>query len=91
MSEPNSTTTAPEPGDDDQVPTRRRGRRKSSTDRAQKPETADAGTAEVVYLGDTEEERLARIQGRIRTKKGRYLRSLTDLGNVERYLDQYAG
>ncbi len=93
-----STTESAGPADDEnaqQAPPQRRGRpRKAPADSPQQQTVTsadDAGTAEVVYLGDTEEERLARIQGRIRTKKGRYLRSMTDLGNSERYMDRYAG
>lgn len=47
--------------------------------------------SEVVYLNTSDSDRLARTQGRVRTKKGRYLRPLTDLGNTERYADSYDG
>lgn len=92
MSTPGTNT---DPADDDSqaaptAPPRRRGSRRK-TPAASPQQEHEAGTAEVVYLGDSEADRLARIQGRIRTKKGRYLRSLSDLGNAERYMDTYAG
>jgi putative DNA primase/helicase len=58
---------------------------------ADQPPADSAGTAEVVYLADSEAERLARTQGRIRTKTGKFLRPLTDLGNTERYSDSHGG
>lgn len=88
MSTPGTTTG---PADDDgQSPPTPPPTRRGTRQKAPATET-EPGTAEVVYLGDTDADRLARIQGRIRTKKGRYLRSLSDLGNSERYMDTYAG
>ncbi|MEI4420388.1 hypothetical protein V9056_10805, partial [Streptococcus agalactiae] len=73
-----STPAAPANDDDTATATapRRRGRpRRTAPDSPDRER--DSGGAEVVYLPITEDERTARIEGRIRTKKGRYLRPLT--------------
>lgn len=93
MSTPVSSEPADEIGVDStqtqaQTPSKtRRSRRKASA--AADEKTGTENGAQVVYLTDA--DKLARQQGRIRTKSGSYLRPLTDRGNAERYLDAHSG
>lgn len=84
--------STPAHGPDDETGSSPAPRRRTQRKATAQPD-ANAGTAEVVYLpdpaSDSEADRLAQIQCRIRTKKGRYLRSMTDLGNAERYSDAF--
>ncbi|WP_217275415.1 hypothetical protein, partial [Nocardia gamkensis] len=84
-----TSTTSAETSTTSTAAPRRRGRgpgRKKSADSTQAEAVGDEN---VVFLNEA--DRLNQIQGRIRTKKGHWLRSLTDLGNSERYLDIYSG